>query len=57
MTDAPSYGWNMTEDIPPSHSWSTMVTNVQDHIKELNWGYKVALHQVLEPDQKPGEGH
>lgn len=25
------------------HDWSTMVSNVQDHIRGLNFGYKVAL--------------
>lgn len=25
------------------HQWTTMVTNIQKHIKSLNWGYKSEL--------------
>jgi thioredoxin reductase (NADPH) len=38
--DAKSFGWNVGE---PTHDWGTMVSNVQDHIGSLNWGYKVQL--------------
>ena len=26
-----------------SHDWGKMVTNVQKHVKSLNWGYKTEM--------------
>ena len=40
IEDAKSFGWNVG---PSTHSWETMVSNIQDHIGSLNWGYKVQL--------------
>eukprot|EP00606_Chrysophyceae_sp_TOSAG23-5_P000187 GSChrysophyteH2.ASY1.ANO1.484.1 assembled CDS len=39
---AADYGW---EGEAPKHNWSTLRQNVQDHIKGLNFGYKVALRE------------
>ena len=36
------YGW---EGDAPKHTWSTLRQNVQDHIKGLNFGYRVALRE------------
>jgi thioredoxin reductase (NADPH) len=38
-----SYGWNTAQT--PTHDWDTLRTNVQDHIKGLNFGYRVALRE------------
>ncbi|EGR29300.1 thioredoxin and glutathione reductase family protein, putative [Ichthyophthirius multifiliis] len=35
-------GWSDIKD-KYSHQWEPMVQRVQNHIKKLNWGYKVAL--------------
>lgn len=37
-----SYGW---EGPAPVHNWNTLRQNVQDHIKGINFGYKVALRE------------
>ena len=36
--DAEAYGWTVP---PVKHDWNAMVENVQNHIRSLNWGYKV----------------
>lgn len=41
--DATSYGWQGGNSA--THSWDTMVQNVQDHIKSLNFGYRVELRE------------
>jgi pyruvate/2-oxoglutarate dehydrogenase complex dihydrolipoamide dehydrogenase (E3) component len=41
IQDAKSFGWEVGE--APAHNWESMVSNVQDHIGSLNWGYKVQL--------------
>jgi pyruvate/2-oxoglutarate dehydrogenase complex dihydrolipoamide dehydrogenase (E3) component len=33
-------GWTVEE---MKHDWTTMVQNVNMHIKSLNWGYKMQL--------------
>lgn len=42
-SDSSHYGWNTPEKL--EHDWVKMVEAIQDHIKGLNWGYKVALRQ------------
>jgi len=37
-----SYGW---EGQSVTHNWETLRQNVQDHIKGINFGYKVALRE------------
>ena len=27
------------------HNWEKMIQGVQDHVRGLNWGYKVALRE------------
>lgn len=39
--DMEMQGWPIDKEQKPS--WSTMVSNVQKHIKSLNWGYKTDL--------------
>lgn len=39
------YGWNLPEGVVPGHDWDTLKQNVQDHIKGLNFGYRVALRE------------
>jgi thioredoxin reductase (NADPH) len=41
--DATAYGWKGGNGA--THSWDTMVQNVQDHIKSLNFGYRVELRE------------
>ncbi|CAL8133441.1 unnamed protein product [Orchesella dallaii] len=41
MGDAPSFGWKI-HDLPP-HDWPVLVENVQNYIKSLNFGYRLAL--------------
>ncbi|XP_066925765.1 thioredoxin reductase 1, cytoplasmic-like [Clytia hemisphaerica] len=43
LTDAKAYGWSTPEK--NTHNWETMVQAIQDHIRSLNWGYKVQLRQ------------
>merc|ERR1719427_7063 len=40
--DAKSFGWGVEA---PQHNWQNMVTEVQNHIGSLNWGYRVALRE------------
>merc|ERR1712233_82336 len=40
--DAKSFGWGVE---PAQHNWQNMVTEVQNHIGALNWGYRVALRE------------
>jgi thioredoxin reductase (NADPH) len=37
-------GWS--PDFDQKHNWSKMVENVQTHIKDINWGYKVDLRKI-----------
>ena len=39
--DAPSFGWTGVDK--PAHDWNTLVSNVQNHIKSLNFGYRVEM--------------
>ena len=41
LKDSPKFGWQVPESA--DHQWETMVTNIQDHIGSLNWGYRQAL--------------
>lgn len=40
---AASYGWKTTPNM--THDWDTLRTNVQDHIKGTNFGYRVQLRE------------
>merc|ERR1712159_798985 len=40
--DAVHYGWSKPDE---GHNWETMVQAIQDHIRSLNWGYKVQLRR------------
>jgi len=42
IKDAQSYGWEVPENLP-KHNWETMVSNVQMHVKSLNFGYRAEL--------------
>lgn len=37
------YGWELAET--KAHNWSTMVQNIQGHIKKTNWSLKVDLRE------------
>lgn len=41
IQDAKSFGWQVSEDV--QHKWEVLVEAVQNHIKSLNWGYRVSL--------------
>ncbi|EDQ90922.1 uncharacterized protein MONBRDRAFT_20369 [Monosiga brevicollis MX1] len=41
IEDATSFGWDLQR--PEKPNWSTLVEGVQNHIRSLNWGYRVAL--------------
>jgi len=45
VKDAKSFGWQVDKD-QVSHDWPAMVTEVQNHIGGLNWGYRVALREA-----------
>jgi pyruvate/2-oxoglutarate dehydrogenase complex dihydrolipoamide dehydrogenase (E3) component len=38
--DAKNFGWQMGE---PKHDWATLVESVQNHVKMLNFRYRVGL--------------
>lgn len=40
--DMPNFGWEY-DSASLKHNWQTMVSNIQDYIKSLNWGYRVQL--------------
>lgn len=42
MEDAKAFGWEYAEE-SVQHNWGTMVQNVQNHIKSLNFGYRTEL--------------
>lgn len=42
-SDASAFGWTFPQNQHPEHNWSTMVTNVQDYIRSLNFKYRVDL--------------
>ena len=44
MHDAPSFGWAARKK-PPKHSWPALVEAVQNHIKSLNFKYRVQLRE------------
>lgn len=39
--DMKECGWDV--DLTKGHDWTKMLTNVNNHVKSLNWGYKKAL--------------
>eukprot|EP00730_Choanoeca_flexa_P019547 TRINITY_DN9554_c0_g1_i1.p1 TRINITY_DN9554_c0_g1~~TRINITY_DN9554_c0_g1_i1.p1 ORF type:complete len:501 (+),score=142.90 TRINITY_DN9554_c0_g1_i1:42-1544(+) len=41
IEDAASFGWEVEK--PETPTWSKLVEGVQNHIRSLNWGYRVAL--------------
>lgn len=41
ISDSRHYGWQVSENT--KHDWGTMVQAIQDHVRSLNWGYKVQL--------------
>jgi len=43
LEDSRAYGWNTPEVAARKHDWGAMVGAIQDHIRGLNWGYKVQL--------------
>ncbi len=42
-SDAQAFGWSFPNTGHPTHSWSTMVANIQDYIHSLNFKYRVDL--------------
>lgn len=42
--EAAAYGWTGPE--AAKHDWATLKNNIQDHIKGLNFGYRVALREA-----------
>merc|ERR550534_2000081 len=45
VKDAKSFGWQVDKE-QVNHDWPAMVTEVQNHIGGLNWGYRVALREA-----------
>eukprot|EP00948_MAST-09A_sp_MAST-9A-sp1_P004037 g4037.t1 len=41
--DLPAFGWDTKE---MSHSWSTLCTNFKNHIRSLNFKYRVSLNEA-----------
>ena len=44
VRDAKSFGWGV-DRAQVNHDWAAMVTEIQNHISGLNWGYRVALRE------------
>ena len=44
VKDAKSFGWGV-DRAQVNHDWAAMVTEIQNHISGLNWGYRVALRE------------
>ena len=44
VKDAKSFGWQVDKE-QVNHDWPAMVTEIQNHIGGLNWGYRVALRE------------
>ena len=42
----PDYGWRVDPDIKYQHDWSILRTNVQNHIKAINFGYKSKVSEI-----------
>ncbi|KAK3699596.1 hypothetical protein QZH41_014309, partial [Actinostola sp. cb2023] len=42
IKDSRKYGWETPENV--QFNWDVLVTGVQNHIKSLNWGHRVQLH-------------
>ena len=45
VKDAKSFGWQVDKE-QVNHDWPAMVTEIQNHIGGLNWGYRVALREA-----------
>ena len=43
INDSRHYGWKVPENL--KHDWGEMVGAIQNHVRSLNWGYKVQLRQ------------
>lgn len=46
LKDSTHFGWNVDAEGTAegtAHDWKKMVSNIQDHIGSLNWGYRQAL--------------
>jgi len=39
--DLTTCGWNVDENV--THNWEAMITNVNNHVRSLNFGYKSQL--------------
>lgn len=46
MHDANAFGWKAGQ---PKHEWETMVETVQNHVKMLNFRYRVGLKSAQVP--------
>jgi len=42
IIDSKDYGWSESK---VQHDWAAMTTNIQAHIRSLNWGYKTQLRE------------
>ncbi|CAG7818159.1 unnamed protein product [Allacma fusca] len=45
LTEANFYGWDVNSNLP-ENKWADLVAGSQGHIKSLNWGYKLVLHEA-----------
>ncbi|XP_068956943.1 thioredoxin reductase 2, mitochondrial isoform X1 [Petaurus breviceps papuanus] len=43
LADAHHYGWGVAPSAP--HDWQQMTKAIQNHVKSLNWGYRVQLQE------------
>jgi len=42
LVDSKAYGW---DEVKSNHDWTVMTSNIQSHIRSLNWGYKTQLRE------------
>ena len=43
LKDAVNYGWNVPENV--THDWNRMRDEIQNYVKSINFGYRVALRE------------
>ncbi|KAM5169916.1 thioredoxin reductase 1, cytoplasmic [Mantella aurantiaca] len=41
LKDSHKYGWQIEDNV--QHNWEIMIKSVQNHIRSLNWNYRVSL--------------
>lgn len=40
------YGWKANQETKYEHDWSVLRTNIQNHIKAINFGYRSKMSEI-----------